>query len=501
MKIKNILIALVAATGLFTSCQSDDDMTYLSEVRVSSSNVGIPLAGGSNTITIQASGDWTLIGLPEWATASAVSGSAGETDVTFSAPEVKYYRGAFMELTCGGKTQSIKVFQGIDVAETVTCAEVNAGPDNKKYRITGIVTSIVNEQYGNMNVTDATGTVYVYGTLDKDGKEKNFSTWGVEVGDEVTVSGPKTTYGTTVELVNVTLEKLNKTLIKIDTLMNDTLPKEGGLFTARLMCKGNGVSVSVPDEAKSWLTLESIKSFKNGADVTFKAVANNGGARAANIVFSTTDGKKDYTVEATLSQEGSIVERSIAEFNAAEVGPSVYRLSGIVTKIAKAEKGNFYIKDFSGETYVYGLNNFADAGIKEGDIVTLTGTRGQHDETIEVMGAKVEKVQTVTEISVADFLNQPVDDTKLYRLTGTVKNVEIDNKSGKPKVYGNFDLVDKSGSVYIYGLLTGWNGPAKQFLTLGINEGDELTLITVRTEYNGKPQGKNACYISHTPAK
>ena len=66
---------------------------------------------------------------------------------------------------------------------------------------------ITSTTYGNWYLEDETGEIYIYGTLDAKGGEKNFLSWGLEVGDEITVQGPKTTYYTTVELVNVTVIK------------------------------------------------------------------------------------------------------------------------------------------------------------------------------------------------------------------------------------------------------------------------------------------------------
>lgn len=94
-------------------------------------------------------------------------------------------------------------------------------------------------------------------------------------------------------------------------------------------------------------------------------------------------------------------------------------------------------------------------------------------------------------ISVADFLAQ-ADTETTYRLVGTVKNIAN-------TTYGNFDLEDATGSIYIYGLLNA-AGEAKKFAEMGINEGDELTLEGKYVDYNGKAEIKNAQYISHTSA-
>jgi len=92
-------------------------------------------------------------------------------------------------------------------------------------------------------------------------------------------------------------------------------------------------------------------------------------------------------------------------------------------------------------------------------------------------------------ITVAEFLSR-ADVNTTYRLTGTVSNISS-------TLYGNFDLVDETGSIYIYGLLDK-EGKSKNFESLGIKEGDVVTLEGKYMEYNGKPEISNAQYISHT---
>ena len=103
------------------------------------------------------------------------------------------------------------------------------------------------------------------------------------------------------------------------------------------------------------------------------------------------------------------------------------------------------------------------------------------------------------ELTVEEFLAKSVDASIYYKLTGTIKNL-------KNTEYGNFDLVDETGSVYVYGLTTEKQGSNdKSFSQLGLKEGDVLTLEGTRAAYNGTPQvGGPAYYISHvagnTPA-
>lgn len=96
------------------------------------------------------------------------------------------------------------------------------------------------------------------------------------------------------------------------------------------------------------------------------------------------------------------------------------------------------------------------------------------------------------DLTVAEFLAKSVDASIYYRLTGTIKNL-------KNTEYGNFDLVDETGSVYVYGLTTEKTGSNdKSFSKLGLKEGDVLTLEGTRAVYNGVAQvGGPAYYISH----
>ena len=306
------LVGCLASTT-FTSCSDDNDPTYLDEVRVSSSYVAIPQTGGSTNITVTASGAWELVqqiwiagkdtlnaAAPKWLTVSTTSGGAGQSTITFSAESTLDGRTCELLLSCGGKTQRINVIQGLSTVSNATCAEVIAGPDSKTYRVTGVVTSIANTTYGNWYLDDGTGQIYIYGTLDSKGGTKNFLSWGLEVGDEITVEGPKTTYNGTVELVDVTVIKINKSLIKVEEVSStDPIPAEGGEVNVKLSVKGNGFFVNIPEDAKSWLVMSSM----GPGEVTFRALPNEGDYRKATVTFSTTDGKKNYTAETTIAQE------------------------------------------------------------------------------------------------------------------------------------------------------------------------------------------------------
>ncbi len=93
----------------------------------------------------------------------------------------------------------------------------------------------------------------------------------------------------------------------------------------------------------------------------------------------------------------------------------------------------------------------------------------------------------VQKVTVAQFLAASEGDT-VYELTGIIKNVANTN-------YGNFDLQDETGSVYVYGIYDADGN--KVFTSLGLKEGDTLTMRGVRTSYNDEPQVGNGVYVSH----
>ena len=498
MKLKYFFPMFIAAVALMVSCNDEFSATMLDEIQVSTSYVSIPVAGGSTSITVTANDSWTVVNSLSWLTISSPSGSAGESSLTFSASSTLNGRTGEVKIQCGDKTQRINVIQGLATVATATCADVIAGPNDKTYKVTGICTSIANTQYGNWYLKDATGTIYIYGTLDAKGATKNFLSLGLEVGDEVTVQGPKTTYGTTVELVNVTVLKINKSLVKVDSVKNATLPLEGGEFIAYLTCKGQGVSVGIPEDAASWLSISSIQSKGTSAVVKFNAAANTGGDRGTTITFHTTDGTKDYTSQTAITQKGAIVKATVAEFIAAEVSTIPYRLTGVITSITNATSGRLYLSDFSGEIYVYGIQDFSTKGLKVGDIITIVGKRAAYNGTPQVGSAVLETSVPVTPATIAEVLTKPDDANTYFMVTGVITSIANAD-------YGNLYLKEGDSEIYVYGCYPGYGatGDARKFLIAnkGIKIGDTLTVIAPKGSYNGVNQLRNSIYFSHVSSK
>ncbi|MBQ9660221.1 MAG: BACON domain-containing protein [Bacteroidales bacterium] len=411
MKAKYIILSLIASLAVLVGCQKENP-TYLDQVTVSSSYVSVPLAGGSNTITVDASSSWSISEIPQWLTVSPASGAAGQTTVSFSAEGVLDGREVTVKLVCDGATQLINVIQGVAVVSPATCAEVIAGPD-KSYKVTGICTKIANTSYGNWYLNDGTGEIYIYGTVNEGGSYA-WSSFNIEVGDEVTVQGPKTVYNGTVELVDATFISVSKSLIKVAEMdpEDGTIPTEGGELTVVLENKGNGIIVEVPEAAKSWLSIASV----NGNTVTFNAAENVAGPRNATLVFQTTDGKKIYSAETSITQLGATGSKDLP-FTVTEAIEYIqglgeetakdFYVKGIVSKIVNkfdAEYGNttFWISedgeynddlslDFEGYRVLWLGNEKWEEGnaqIEVGAEVILCGKLTVYKGTAETSGNK-----------------------------------------------------------------------------------------------------------------
>ena len=440
MKFRYIL-GIALSAFMFVACTSDNDpLGTLENIQIDQTFVTIPTSGGDVTVTIKSADSWTFdnvfekgtLPVPTWLTASATSGGPGETKVTFHADFIDGGREAAIQISAGDKKQFLTVRQGSLVASEATCAEIIAGVDGKNYRVTGTCTGIYNLQYGNWYLNDGTGEITIYGTADKNGKLANMPIdgtdgWKFEPGDVITVEGPRKLYGSTVELVDVTVVKVVKSMLKL-LVSESTITPDAQEVEVKVAYKGSGAYANIPDNAKSWVTYLETKYIagvptifeKNPADtavVKFAVSANNGATRAAAIEFSSSSSTGSTTMPFTLTQNG------MAKGDGTASDPfNVVALTDFANKLAKDETadknvyvkgkisqidsefssayGNatYYISDdgtTSGQFEVYrglfiGNKKWADGDtqIKVGDEVVICGTVTNYKGTLEFASGK-----------------------------------------------------------------------------------------------------------------
>ena len=325
----------------------------------------------------------------------------------------------------------------------VTVAEFNAAAESTDvwYQLSGTVKNLKDgDIYGNFDLEDETGSVYVYGLLSEKGGEKKLfqelaAAKGIKNGTKITIIGNRGSYKDKIEVMNAYF-------VSVDGQGEEPDPQ--------------------PEETK---------------------------------------------------------KATIAEFNAAAESTTVwYQLSGTVKNLKDGDQyGNFDLEDETGSVYVYGLLSekggekkqfqalAAEKGIKNGTKITICGNRGSYGDKIEVVNAYFVSVDgqgdtpdpqpdEIKDATVAEF-NAAAESTNVwYKLKGEVKNLKDGDK------YGNFDLEDATGSVYVYGLLSEKGGEKGQFQALaaakGIKNGCKITLIGNRGSYNDKIEVMNAYFVS-----
>lgn len=146
----------------------------------------------------------------------------------------------------------------------------------------------------------------------------------------------------------------------------------------------------------------------------------------------------------------------------------------------------------SDKSVAWASDNTAVANVTNG-IVTAVGAGTANITVTTVDGDKTATCvvtvnpEPVVETTIADALTK-ADDGKVYQVTGTASNITN-------TTYGNFTLVDGGASIEIYGLLTA-DGEAKQFASLDIAEGDQVTLKGKVITYNSTIEIKNAVFVS-----
>lgn len=518
MKLKYIFTALVAALTLAVGCE-DDIETYLDEVRVSSSYVAIPAAGGSQTITVNAKSDWSFGDIPEWVKVSPTTGVAGETEVTFKAEATTATKEAILYLTCDGKSQIINVLQQtkkveLEVTPLKKFLAAEVGPT--VYRIAGTITHIqeISASYKNATLTisdDEGYSVYCYRFGPPSGKK--IEDLGMEVGDFLTVEGQRGDYNGSPQMAQGgVFVSLKKSLIKVDSvtvkmpetgefgLYKEPLPLEGGQFKVHLTCKGDGISVVVPDEAKSWLSVNAIETSGNSSIVTFSAAANAMGDRTTVLTFNTTSGGTVNSAQANIDQKGAILQVTVGEFLKAAVSPAQYRLTGTVKKISVSEQYNnadITVADALGNSVLVhrmkpASGKITDLTIGVGDKLTVLGQRGEYNGTAQMVNGVYESHVHYIPATIKEFLAKEVSDVE-YIVTGKIVNIKEISASFKNATLTIAD--DEGTTLYVFRMKAAEGGPAIE--NIGLKVGDVLTVIGKRGEFNGSAQMVNGYYVSH----
>ena len=134
---------------------------------------------------------------------------------------------------------------------------------------------------------------------------------------------------------------------------------------------------------------------------------------------------------------------------------------------------------------------FGAPGIKNPEYAKVGDKKFGIDPSIE------QKEPEAKVVTVAEFIAAQESNEVYYELTGTISGLSA---GGNAVIYGNFDLTDETGTVYVYGLdkafkAVGNTKADKSFGELGLNDGDKITLRGLRGSYNGKIEVMGAYFV------
>ena len=546
MKLKhlNFCILAIGALLLFAmGCEQQPAWRspFISLSRqVSSDTLHFDATGGEAKILLETSRDWKIDEIPSWALVDPESGTASENPVsiTVTIPEnVGYDRIAELLFIAGPTMESIYLHQtgpeGVDDGIIdITCAAFLALPDDdgNTYRLKGSISGSINTTYGNFDVMDETGSVYVYGCTNLDAfKDK------IKSGAHISVTGPKTTYNGKVEMKNATIEEITEGEVIRPTNITDITcanfnqltDTEGwyrltGVVTGTINTTYGNFDVKDASGQVYVYGVDNIADHSGIAAGDSIAVVGhyylytnkNTGATKVEMMNGYIEWRK---AGAGNERPTDITDITCAAFAQLTDTEGWYRLKGVVSGSVNTNYGNYDVKDETGSVYVYGTDNIKNySTFAAGDSVAVVGhyylyTNANTGATkVEMMNGFIEWYKsngggpvtptggpdpaTVTKATIAEFRAAQQGDGKWYELTGVV--TEIVNAT-----YGNLMLMDATDTVYVYGVVKAYaTTNDKSFNQTGVKVTDTLTIYSLRDAYGDRVEAGGtvpAVYVSH----
>ena len=386
-------------------------------------------------------------------------------------------------------------------AECLTVAEANAicaelaseATTGTKYYVKGWVKKLASKhadgisQFGNalFYIVDEQGNTdedfYAYQVYGLDGA-KITNPDAVAVGDYVVIYGELTNY-------NGTYETVGKGAAHIWKSTNPALGGGGNTGNNPTEVVGDG-SFENPYTANDVLLLNNTKSGNYWVKAYIVGQVN--GKSINNTEF-------DAPFSGSTNDDGSVnpyntnilIANNADEANSGNCVPVQLPTGALRTNLNLVEN-----PDMDGqEVLIYGSLEayFGKAGVKSPEYAKV----GDKEFGINPNVEQVEPEATV--VTIAEFIAAPeyTESLVYYELTGVISGLSA---GGNAIVYGNFDLTDETGTVYVYGLdkafkAVGNTKADKSFAELGLKDGDKITLRGLRGSYNDKIEVMGAYFV------
>lgn len=384
------------------------------------------------------------------------------------------------------KYVTLKQTAGKQEINYITCKEANELADGPTVYVKGSVTKIENTLYGNWTLKDDTGDLYIYGTLDANGAEKNFESLGLAEGDEVFITGPRGSYNGKPQIVNATVLKINKAFIKLENNSVEVAKDSGSFEIPLTLMDGAKWAVTTKTE---WLTVKSThpKDGKTIVTVDYAAYDKLAKPRTGSLTFTATKEVEEENEEGEKEKVTKSAELTFAVTQAGVIPTPVAIKEAVATKkktwvavegIVTAVCGDgIIITDKAGDVLL-GYKAEADLG----DEVVVYGERDEYNASFQLKNTVVEVKSTgnefaypkepvaVTEAFVAEFAGFTAPQLAKYvKYTGVVNEDKYNTlnvgETYKISPYASSDFILKNAmgkKVTIEGYTYGYASKYKQ---------------------------------------
>ena len=423
MKLKGFIFTAVAAVMAFAACEKKQENLGAANISISTSEMVFGSEADDQTLELTATRDWKVECDADWVSVNPASGeaSADKQIVTVSVlSNNKTDRTASVKFTIGNKSRALTVKQAglegsadalivysnnFDKSGAVKDGTYWPYPDQTECWKNQTGSGIAGVGFGAKNIT-------VRNNL-------NSNTYSTASGTNNIFFGNAGNY---FMITDIALPSVKDYTLSFGTIRNQYDAEDNTFvnseFHVWLSADGSkwveieyafeggpkndtwdlaSSSFSLPAEtAKLYIAFTSDLASSHRLD-DLSLVISEGGT---SIDF-TSGVEKDFNATTgggntggdtpVAGQPESLTKATIKEFLDAAVSTTVwYELTGEIISIAKADYGNFTIKDATDEVYIYGMTSkwvgkndksFSQIGLKVGDTVTLGTLRGEYNGT------------------------------------------------------------------------------------------------------------------------
>ena len=430
------------------------------------------------------------------------------------------------------------------------------------YELTGVVSNIVNTTFGNFDLVDATGTIYIYGLTKTQvsSNDKSFASLGLAVNDTVTIrsvrgehNGTPQGGGQTTPAYLIAVSKYVAPEGGEGTEEPTPDPEEPEVVIEYVDAQGRIVYpfANHSDFATSWTSAYEEHTFDYiGAKVSFESADKNSqtitdipvtkgkyvqlelkdankaitsvrlvcrqwGSKAQTIKLNAGSSVDGLTAGATSSNfiletdelptNTSVIRFTFSSANQIGIDSIYYTIADKVVVAVEnptiSVEGGVKEEAFDvelacatdGAEIYYTLNGGAETkyegAINIATTTTLTAWAVKGEDKSAEVTATYTFVEYIENATIAQVLAAEVSEYVWYKMTGVI--YDLYNTE-----YGNFYLTNETDTILVYGLTaTKKSSNDKSFSTLGLKEGDKITIWGTRSAYNGKVQVGGPAYF------